>query len=267
MTQWTHYVDLDWLIARQKYLTASEIKQLLPVTKTGRPRKIEDIDRFKVLASKLVELTLDDCLATGPAARGHILEPYALEAYNNYLEREGVTDMPYLHHWDDCVVSNNSIIAFSPDALDVEQPDRMITDLIFTSNYPTWLGECKCYGTDKHLQCIMTPKDQLEERWQIATAMAVQPTIEHASLIFYDPRLHDSKLQLGIKVYLKEDLEDEIKTILAVKDDWQMFLDKFELGVSLPDGIAAGWHDSEEIIVDNIKAAWDPKNPGVPPCR
>ena len=75
---WKHKCSLDWLRERQRYLTATDVKSLIPVTKTGRPRKITDMERLKVRASKMVTLTEEDCWSYGAAARGHLLEPYAI---------------------------------------------------------------------------------------------------------------------------------------------------------------------------------------------
>ena len=82
---WEHKCSLEWLLERQKYLTASDIKSLVPVTRTGRPRKVDDEAYFRVLASKLTKLTSEDCWSFGAAARGHILEPYAIDALNVML--------------------------------------------------------------------------------------------------------------------------------------------------------------------------------------
>ena len=58
MTKWFHKCSLDWLRARQNYLTATDVKELLPVTKTGRKRTITD-ENYEVYSAKYDELTAE----------------------------------------------------------------------------------------------------------------------------------------------------------------------------------------------------------------
>lgn len=225
MTKWFHKCSLDWLRARQKCLTATDVKDLLPVTRTGRKRTITDENYFKVLAGKLVNLTEADCLSTGAAARGHILEPYAIERYNE----EDFGSNTWLYHWDDVVVTRPNTgpfsLAFSPDAMNNKPSfyDRSIIsiDKLVDGNVKV-VGEVKSYSPERHLACGYTQKFKLDERWQMATAMAVCDTINEAYLLFYNPSMAD---QLYIVDYDRHDLQDEIDTILEVEAKWLAWLD------------------------------------------
>jgi hypothetical protein len=220
MTRWQHKCDLTWLKDRQGFLTATDVKQLLPVTATGRKRTITDEHYLKVMAGKLVNLTESDCISTGAAARGHILEPYAIDRYNE----EDYGSNTHLYHWDDAVISRvNPVLyslAFSPDACD-KTATQLLMDKSLDINV---IGEVKSYGPERHLICGYTPKDKLEERWQIATAMAVSLTIREAYLLFYNPSMAE---QLYIVDYTREDLASEINTVLEVEGNWLKWIGKF----------------------------------------
>lgn len=212
---WKHTCSIDWMRARQQCLTASDIKELLPITATGRTRKIDDMTRLKVLSRKLVEITEDDCVSTGAAARGHMLEPYAIKRFNSY------SSYMNLNHWDDQIVKCNDDgfgLAFSPDACDIEQHiDR--GPIVYAE--PKVIGEVKCYSPEKHMICGYTDKSKLEERWQVATAMAACESIEQAYLLFFNPSMNYS---LFIAKYFRDDLIEEIDVIRQVEQQWHDFI-------------------------------------------
>ena len=244
MAKWFHKVDLDWLKARQSYLSATDIKQLLPVTKTGRERKVTDEDYLKVKSSKMVRLTEADCESTGPAARGHILEPYAIEMWNEAYGRAiGET----LYHWDDVVcTSAERVLGFSPDALNFKQDPDVGPDVVLAD--VEYIGEVKSYGPDRHIACGYTPKEKLEERWQIAAAMATYPSIDHSWLIFYNPSM---VMQMFVVRYGREELADEIDICLQIAEKWYDFNRRFDsIAPSAP--WVAGSNKAEDEIIDEI---------------
>lgn len=224
MTKWKHKTDLGWMMARQECLTATDIKDLLPVTKTGRKRTVTEDAYIGVLAHKLCVLTEDDCMSYGLAARGHILEPYAVDLYNTLAM--GKEDK--LHHWDDATIVRKPFVkyslGFSPDALDIPQPPNVGGYMLSVDNVKH-IGEVKSYSSSKHLICANTPKEDLEERWQVATAMAVCPSIEQADLLFYNPSM--PKDMLYVVEYSRSDLAGEIDTVLEVEDNWLTFLNNY----------------------------------------
>lgn len=231
MIKWFHKCSLEWLKARQKCLTATDIKDLLPVTRTGRKRTIGDEDYLKVYSRKLVNITEADRVSVGAAARGHILEPYAIDCFNK-TEYAPET----LFHWDDLIVTrpihHYLALAFSPDALSIKSDSSLwlkndkgnTTTMVGISAPfgPTVLGEVKCYSPEKHMICGYANKMDLDERWQIATAMAVCSTIDTAYLLLYNPSMSQ---QLFMHEYSRADLQSEIDIILDVEANWLTWLD------------------------------------------
>lgn len=211
--KWESTVSPAWLKARQFVLTASDIKELVPYTRTGRARKITDDDYMKVYANKIKRLTLNDCRSIGAAARGHILEPYAIQEAELILDER-------IYHWDDCLIAGLDV-GYSPDGLDIEQRYVNYVTNTHLKQKPTVLTEVKCYSSEKHLQKYYGDKFAMEERWQIATAMYVSDSIERAHLVFYDPSLKE--FQVGIHEYSRSDLDDEINIIGDVVIEWVKF--------------------------------------------
>lgn len=213
--KWEHTCSLDWLKARQHYLCASDIKRLLPFTKTGKARKVTDEDRLAVYADKIKILTAEDCISYGVAARGHVLEPFAIDSANKYL-------LPgdKLFHWDDIVIPSKFLpIAYSPDALNVPS-DGIPT--ICTNHDGHTIGEVKCYGADRHLKTIATDMMEREERWQIATAMAADVNIDRAFLILFNPEI--GEMNLHVSFYSRGSLMKEIQVVDKVADQWNQFI-------------------------------------------
>lgn len=216
--EWKHECSFAWMQERQKFLTASDVKALLPYTATGRAKKITEEDYLKVYAKKAVQLTEADCISRGAAARGHILEPFAIEEYNANRE----SSMPKLIHWDDIVVGGlRDHLAYSPDALDVS---------ITAMEKPTMLGEVKCYSPERHLSVARMDKMKCEERWQVATAMAVSPTIRTARLILFNPDMRAKSIRLFVKTWDRCELMDEIEKIEEVEKGWLDFIDEIDSG-------------------------------------
>lgn len=224
--KWEHKCSLEWLRARQKCLTATDIKDLLPFTATGRARKITEEDYIKVFSHKMALLTEDNCYSFGAAARGHILEPYAVQMFNN----TGVSLIEF-KHWDDVVIKGDSCLGFSPDACNINQP---IKEGLLQANDIVGLNrilEIKSYGVEKHILKGRTPQKELEERWQLATAMAVCEDICAASIVFYNPSVGH---QMFIAAFDRFDLKDEIETVLEIEHNYKKFLEdklSFELFV------------------------------------
>lgn len=235
--KWEHKCSLDWLKARQRYITASDIKNLLPVTKTGRPRKVTDLDRLKVLASKEVELTDEDTMSYGAMARGHILEPYAVEMFNGIRPQR-------FYHWDDFLVTMPcESLAFSPDAMDIpmgEDPTKA-----------TAIMEIKSYSPAQHLSVAYTPKAEIEERWQVASAMALLPNIEKAYLVLYNPGM---MRKMFIVQWDRDELADEIDMVREVVRDWDEFEAKRAYSFP-PDATWSGMGIDESTIVEDLERA------------
>lgn len=249
MTKWQHKCKASWLKARQKYLTATDVKDLLPITKTGRKRILSDENYLKVFAKKVAPISADDIVSTGAAARGHVLEPFAIDRFNQVDGDQGGT---HLYHWDDIVVvrpdQKHGSLAFSPDAMSMPMEQAAIcADATATDVTANVIGEVKCYSAENHLLRGYTDPAELEERWQVATAMAVCPSIECAKLVFFNPSM---QAQLFIVEYTPKDLAKEIDMILEVEDNWLDWLGK--LGKLNHNMMHEGPDNLEDIIIDEI---------------
>lgn len=187
---WSHNVGKLWLAARREHLTASEVKNLITDYKRIKAGKIKLHDALqfaKVYGSKM---NCDiDTSSFGAMARGHIMEPYAIDEYNAI---NGTDFYP----WDDKLIARGCL-AFSPDAMDIPQlpGTKMIVNLddeLVDKNGdanpgPNEILEIKSYEAGQAFQRLsMIGRDEpLEERWQIATAMAVCYTIKTGTIMFY----------------------------------------------------------------------------------
>lgn len=205
---WRHVVDKDWMKARSRLLTASNIKNILPVTETGRKRSQAQIEAnmMKVVASmSTLYIPVEECVSTGAAARGHLLEPIAIKEAVNLG----------LYHWDD-VVFKKGILGWSPDALSIPQDGEFLGDKGLYdidkkgAPCPSAIGEVKSYGMEKHTAAVYMDKELLPERWQLAVGMLMLPCCRGAHLIFFNP---DSRDRLAVKTYTRKDLEEEIEMI------------------------------------------------------
>ena len=225
---WKHSVSEVWLLARQPYLTASEILGLIPEYKRIKKHKVE-LRKSPVFARLYGEkASLDvDPESRGPAARGHVLEPYAVDEANRIIGE------PVFYWWDDRIITAKPL-GFSPDALDVPPlgGTRIISgngSLVAARQSvegPTSMLEAKCYQAGKHFQCKLAVQNgmPLDERWQVACGMAVCPTIEDGWLVFYAPQCRD----VFTHRYFRSDLEDEIGIVKEIADMWSWFKDHMD---------------------------------------
>lgn len=226
--RYEHEVSLDWLRARQDYLTASDVCRMLTDIRKLREgkAKLEHCRSFaKVLGSKM-NLLPDIQSPSSAAARGHFMEPYAVEEWEA-VRQEGMV------HWDDFLLaSDETLLAFSPDALDVHQPLGVVRTVDGNGRFiddfgepvsPTALLEVKCYDEGAHYQRKLDAMAGVlpDERWQVAVAMAVCPCIERGTVVWYAPQCMD----WFDVTFEREDLEDEIATALDASVWWRKFLE------------------------------------------
>lgn len=207
--KWFHKVDPVWLAERKKYLTASDIRKLIPVTATGRSRANMDEAFAKVWADKQCLISEDDIESSGAMARGHLLEQYAIRDFNAI----GATNTIY--HWDDALIYSKDGVSCSPDALDIKQIDKCPVALSGTG--ATVVAEIKAYAGPAHYVAGIAKKMTLEERWQIATAMYVMPSIKTGVLIFYNPSANHP---LFYHIYSRINLEPELEMIKKVNETY-----------------------------------------------
>ena len=137
-------------------------------------------------------------------------------------------------------------LAFSPDAMSCDCSSYFGKESIAIHGVRA-IGEVKSYSPERHMIAGYTPGDELEERWQIATAMAVCESIEEAYLLFYNPSMRN---QLYIVNYYRADLEREIEIVLEVEKNWLAWI--ANLGKLDKHYLVSGRIDEEEDIIRGI---------------
>lgn len=204
---WTHEVDARWLAARRKYLTASEVVKLLPQYRKAKGQGVVPLAFLQLAASKLSQVPDSTQSPSQAAARGHFMESYALDEFNRQ------TPTRNLFHWDDTIITSGTM-GYSPDALNIRSFSVPELNADSLTPKPTVIGEVKSYQPDQHVKRFYTEKLKLDERWQVAMAMAVSETIELGYLIFYCPPLDN----LFYRTFTDKELEDEIDVCTDMAD-------------------------------------------------
>lgn len=199
MAEWCHRSNPEWLEARRGFITASQIIDLWPETPSGKGKRMWESDYIAAIL-KSEEVSPGDSLSYGAMARGHILEPYAIEEFKLETGTE-------VHHWDDCLIHDGGVIAFSPDGLSIPQETDQVKVEYSSLPIIKEVTEIKCYEARKHL---LTEKNSLQhaERIQIATQMYICKEAEVGRLVLYNPRL--DRYCLLYKEFSREDLRHEL---------------------------------------------------------
>ena len=226
--RWYHSVNPDWIKARREVFTATELRSLIPAYKRWLKKNDPDAidpDFCALIAEKLSITGGYDTNTFSWAARGHIMEPYAVKEFS-HVERL------LFYHWDDCIIMDKERhVGFSPDAMTISQSDWKVAKVpahILENTYKSTVQsilEIKSYAPAKHMKAIFSDPKDLDERYQIAVAMLVCDFIEQGFLMFYNPTLnigHGISGSICIHCYTRSDLEEEIKLMddilqLAVK--------------------------------------------------
>lgn len=219
--RWMHDVSAAWLEARRQVLSATEIRSLVPEYRRlmKKPLKPGEVSPgFAGLwAEKNSDMELDTSSPSYAAARGHIMEPYAVESWNMQTGSG-----PSMFHWDDCVIVRKGV-GFSPDGMNTPQltyypslmvrPDGMQlmhdgTDVQYS---PTEIMEIKAYEPKAHMKALLVEdKMARDELMQIAVAFYVLPRLQYAYLVFFCPA---APLSMKVIVYTRDELEDQIAMV------------------------------------------------------
>lgn len=258
---WRHEVSVDWLKARRDVITATELVGLMSgFTKLTKAQKAgtQVAPAFAALWGQKHSVMDPDPVSYGAAARGHFMEPYAVEDYVLLSGEE-------YYHWDDCIICNNGL-GFSPDAMDISMKHNPTHEVrmdiskgkltsrhggktYIAESMPKKILEIKSYGIDNHMKNMVMDKMQLKERYQIAVAMMVIPTLEEGTLVQYCPQLES--FSMFCRKYTRTDLEDDIAKLSEILDVWQK---------------TCRWFDSNESEMEStysekeIKADYDEQN-------
>ena len=226
---WWHESSPGWMLARRDVITASEIRSCL----SAYNRATEDQKAGRVLLPAFAALWLEkqaekapDTWSQGAAARGHIAEPFAVADYNsNHEAREW--DLPPMYHWDDVIIKSGGC-GWSPDGCTIPmesyEPELLVSGgkLVtkagreWQASLPTGFIEIKSYEPERHMKCMLTPKEKLDERWQMAVAFHVVPALETGVILFYSVNT-DYSFEV---VFERGDLKAEIDQVGKMVDLW-----------------------------------------------
>lgn len=215
---WAYEADLDWVRARKRYLTATDIVSLLPELKRVKKNGLLET-KFGKCSRACIGLWAEKTSVSEPelyapsqdAARGHVLEPYAVQEFSRLSKTE-------MKPWDDILIADEDRkVGFSPDALDILQPMKgggVLPASGFADEFAVHkMLEVKSYGAKHHTEMLLEDKMEHKERYQIAAAMEVLPTIDIGALMFYNP---SAAKQIIVAVYKREDLVNEIADVQEI---------------------------------------------------
>ena len=210
--QWHHNVSYKWMQARKSVVTATELRDLHTAYKKLKPGEINPV--FAGLWAEKHCSTVETS-SSGAAARGHILESYAVAEASKILGKK-------FFHWDDSVVANG-FMGFSPDAMDIPQSSNKVKLTTGEVNEAREILEVKSYSPKTHIQTVLRDKMDCDERWQIAGAFAVMPQLEKAHLVLYSP---SHVVGCAVKSYTRAELEHEIE---MTKKVYKAYLEQADL--------------------------------------
>ena len=219
--RWYHEVSAEWLKARQTVLTATDVAGLLPEYKRYLKAGSPDIPTpgFSALWCKKHSDMYLDTASTEAAARGHIMEPYAVESWNMQAS-------PSFHHWDDCIICNKTF-GFSPDAMVIPQMTNdvrlevtsdgkfIVADNNMHYDTPDEVMEIKCYAPDQHMKAIVEDRMEHKELMQLAMAFVVLPNLEAIRILWFCP---GAPISMFTEKYTCDDLHDQIRWIMEIAE-------------------------------------------------
>lgn len=213
--RWTYEAGLDWVLARKRYLTATDIVSLLPELKRIKKSGLKESEYGKyspacagIWAEKTADTEPDLFAPSNDAARGHVLEPYALQEFNR-LTKDSI------YPWDDMlVVDEERKFGFSPDGLNVKQPIEyggvIPASSLKDECLVTKMVEVKCYAPKRHTEALLEDRFEHKERYQIAVAMDVLQSIGIGAVIWFNP---SARKQIIVETYKRDDLANEISDV------------------------------------------------------
>ena len=207
--RWHHEVSAEWLKARQQVLTATDVANLMPEYKRYLKAGSPDIPTpgFSALWCKKHSDVYLDTSSTDAAARGHIMEPYAVDAWNKQAK-------PVFYHWDDCVITRD-MLGFSPDATVVEQPKGIVHMSHFFMPDLKEVMEIKSYMPEQHMKAFVKDKMLKDELMQVAMAFVILDQLEKVRLVWFCP---GAPVSMFAEEYTRDDLHDQIRWILEIAE-------------------------------------------------
>lgn len=223
--RWMHEVSAEWLKARQTVLTATDVAGLLPEYKRYLKAGSPDVPTpgfSAIWCQKHSDVYLDISSPSNAAARGHVMEPYAIDDWNKQA-------VPTFYHWDDCIICNG-MFGFSPDGMQVPQLTNdvrlevtadgkfMVAASQMHYDTPTEIIEVKSYDPAQHMKAVVEDKMDHKELMQLAMAFVVLPKLETARILWYCP---GAPISMFTEKYTRDDLNDQIRWILEIAEVYQ----------------------------------------------
>ena len=251
MRRWTHDVSADWLMERKAVLTATEVAGLLTEYKRYLKKAPGTLmpGAAALWAAKRADGEVDTSSPSPAAARGHIMEPWAVRSWNAQVDKE-------LYHWDDCIICRTDLavnVGFSPDAMDIMQlyPEARLdvsADGKFLVNKegmacdaPTEVMEIKSYDVPKHSKCCIMDKMEHDELMQLAMPFVVLPHLKRARLLWFCP---DAPWSMHTESYTGDDLHDQVKWIMEILEWYE---GQAALCEAMPDRLLKAQCTEEEV--------------------
>lgn len=247
--RWQHEVSAEWLKARQQVLTATDVANLMPEYKRYLKAGSPDVPTpgFSALWCKKHSDVYLDTESTGAAARGHIMEPYAIDSWNMQAS-------PRFYHWDDCVITWG-IFGFSPDGLTIPQGQMYpCIDLNIDKITSTESMEVKCYSPEQHMKAYIKERMCKDELMQAAMAFVVLDSLEIVRIVWFCP---GAPISMFAEEYTRDDLHDQIRWILEIGEVYMKCDRYWKTKIKAePNPMTATWLE-EEIYRDYIMVNYD----------
>ena len=238
MTKWSREITdeiIRWLQSRKSYLTASDFKELAPLyrglkeseAKAATDKRYKPESKRADLRKKIEAIWLNkkrltiDTFETEAMRRGHCLEPEAVDVYCNNTGE-------VFYHWDDALLYKpGTNLAASPDALDLKQPEDIVTGDV-SKFKPLHALEVKCFNTENHWRNYRADdKMKIDEDilFQIAWQLYVME-LEDVTVVFFNPDLPE----FAVKTYsyTGEDLKEYIDLIPDVVNYYNEYTAELE---------------------------------------
>lgn len=229
-SRWEFDVDPAWLEERKSVLTASEVAKLLPSWKKAVKAPGTISPEFAALwAEKNSDGLVDTSSPSQAAARGHVMEPWAIDAWNDNVASAS-SPLPTFHHWDDILVASDGI-GFSPDGMDTVQPEGPVRLDVAKNGKalkapdgtlykaPSHILEVKAYDPRHHMKCCITDRMSHDELFQLAMAFCVLPLLETATLLFFCPA---APITMHYETYTREQLSKMIEIVGEIQGMWNV---------------------------------------------
>lgn len=254
--RWYHEVSAEWLKARQTVLTATDVIGLQAewkrYLKAGSPDKL--MPGFAAMWCQKHSDTYLDTSSVEAAARGHAMEPWAVDSWNQQM-------VTRFHHWDNCIICNGPI-GFSPDAMNVPQFSSvhdcrldvsscgkfLVSSRGFKCDSPVEAMEIKCYEPAQHMKAIIEERMEHKELMQVAMAFCVLPMLETARLVWFCP---GAPVSMFTEKYTRDDLHDQIRWVMEIAEFYMKQSDKCNEFMMKSNSLEAKCTE-EEVYLDYI---------------